>query len=194
MTGDTGWLLGVGTLALASATWAWAGVAGSKHDFAHRDWAGGDTCGACHSPHHEEPPAAAPLWDPQADLNRRFGTSLVGGAQAGAGTLICLRCHDGTIAKDAVSGQVRARFVHTASPGLFGAGHGTSDHPVGIVYPEAKEGFHPLNVVLAKGTVTLPDGRVECTSCHDPHDTSGAPYMLVTSNARSALCLTCHKK
>ncbi|MBN4058944.1 cytochrome c3 family protein [bacterium AH-315-J04] len=40
----------------------------------------------------------------------------------------------------------------------------------------------------------MPNGRVECTSCHDPHNQSGAPYMLVKSNARSALCLTCHKK
>ena len=46
----------------------------------------------------------------------------------------------------------------------------------------------------ATGTVTLPGGRVECISCHDPHNAAGEANMLVTSNARSALCLTCHDK
>ena len=44
------------------------------------------------------------------------------------------------------------------------------------------------------GKVLLPDGKIECTSCHDPHNQSGQPHMLVKSNRGSALCLTCHKK
>jgi predicted CXXCH cytochrome family protein len=42
--------------------------------------------------------------------------------------------------------------------------------------------------------VRLPDGRVECVSCHDPHNQSGTQAMLAVSNRRSALCLTCHVK
>ncbi|MBI3593131.1 MAG: hypothetical protein HY099_06610 [Nitrospirae bacterium] len=36
-------------------------------------------------------------------------------------------------------------------------------------------------------------GRVECPSCHDPHDPSRNTF-LRKSNAGSALCLTCHIK
>ena len=107
---------------------------------------------------------------------------------------MCLRCHDGTIARDTIAPVSRERFVNKQNPGLFGTGHGTSDHPVGIDYPQFDKGYRPVPSVIAKGTVALPDGKVECSSCHDPHNMSGLNYMLVASNARSALCLTCHRK
>ena len=77
---------------------------------------------------------------------------------------------------------------------MFSTGHKSSEHPVGVEYPQFDKGYRPLIAVVASGTVTLPDGKVECTSCHDPHDMSDEDYMLVTSNARSALCLICHRK
>ncbi len=54
---------------------AWAGIEGSKHDFAEKEWAGGDACGVCHGT-ESAPPTAAPLWDQNADLNRTFGAPL----------------------------------------------------------------------------------------------------------------------
>lgn len=176
----------------AAVQWTSAGIEGSKHDFSHADWSKDNACGACHSPHRESPPKAAPLWDQDADLSRTFGTPI--SQLAGQGTLICLRCHDGTVARDtlsAVAGDNKRR-IHRSS--LFDLGHGNGDHPVGIRYPSIDKGFHPTNKVIAGGAVVLPDGKVECISCHDPHNTSGEKYMLVTSNKRSALCLTCHKK
>ncbi len=179
---------------LTIAGLAWAGVEGSKHDFSHKAWTKGDTCSACHTPHTSNPPKAAPLWDPNADLSRTFGTPISSENRPGSGTLMCIRCHDGTIAKDTISGQAKKRFANKQHPGLFESGHQTSDHPVGVDYPGFDRGFHPETTVIAGGTVTLPAGKVECISCHDPHNTSGEPYMLVTGNGRSALCLTCHKK
>lgn len=41
------------------------------------------------------------------------------------------------------------------------------------------------------GTDLIP--RVECASCHDPHNTANGTF-LRRSNASSALCLTCHVK
>ena len=179
---------------LTIAGLAWAGVAGSKHDFSHKAWTGGDTCSACHTPHTSDPPKAAPLWDANADLSRTFGTPISGENRPGNGTLMCIRCHDGTIAKDTISGQAKERFANKQHPGLFQSGHQTSDHPVGVDYPDFQKDFHSETTVIAKGTVVLPDGKVECISCHDPHSTSGEKAMLVTGNQRSALCLTCHKK
>ncbi len=174
--------------------WAWGGIEGSKHDFSNAAWSGGDACIACHAAERDQPPAAAPLWDEDADLNRTFGAPLSRSKAAGPGTTMCLRCHDGTIARDNISPAARKRVVNRRSPGLFSTGHGTSDHPVGVDYPQFDKGFRPVTSVIAKGTVALPDGKVECSSCHDPHNMSGLDYMLVAGNARSALCLTCHRK
>ncbi|MFQ5591951.1 MAG: cytochrome c3 family protein [Phycisphaerae bacterium] len=181
---------------LFTGEWALGGVEGSKHDFSNRAWSGGNRCGACHSPHHSKPPAAAPLWDAKADLSQRFGTSAGRPKRPGPGrgTMICVRCHDGTIAKEALGGVKRKRFVNTQHPGVFSASQSPTDHPVGIDYPRFDKGFNPLTTVVAKGPVLLPNAKVECVSCHDPHNTTGVKYMLVKSNTRSALCLTCHKK
>jgi predicted CXXCH cytochrome family protein len=170
------------------------GIDGSKHDFSNQAWSADDKCGACHTPHRAGTPKAAPLWNPKADLTRRFGTSVTGAALPGNGTLVCLRCHDGGIASDMVPSAQNRRLVNKQNPSLSGTGHGGTDHPVGVPYPGFDRGYEPLTKVVAQGTVVLPDGKVECVSCHDPHDTSGTERMLVTSNARSALCLTCHRK
>ena len=171
-----------------------AGLEGSKHDFSNQEWTGGDRCVACHTAEAEEPPTTGPLWDPQADLSRTFGTRLGDTPGPGPGTLICLRCHDGTIARDSVGGIKTERYRHKLSPSLTRTGHGRSDHPVGVRYPSFDKHYRPMILVLGKRTVLLPGGKVECTSCHDPHDEAGLEAMLVTSNARSRLCLTCHKK
>ena len=186
--------LGVIVTLAAAGGLAWGGLEGSKHDFSKKSWSAGDTCGVCHTPHRDQPPKAAPLWDPAADLTRTFGRATTRALTPGSGTLMCLRCHDGTVAKETIAGVSRARFINQQNPGLFDAAHGGTDHPVGIEYPLFKKGYRPVTSVVAKGTVVLPQGRVECISCHDPHNTAGAAHMLVTANTRSALCLTCHKK
>lgn len=190
----------VGLVAVVALTggWAWAGIEGSKHDFSSEEWSGGELCAACHTPHRAEPPAAAPLWNPNADLNRTFGTSpgkrgLEDKPAPGAGTLSCLRCHDGTVASSTGTGVVSGGSINKQHPGAFTPAHEKSDHPVGVKYPAFGKGYHAQTSVVAKG-VPLPDGRVECVSCHDPHNEAGVKHMLVISNVRSALCLTCHKK
>lgn len=187
------------TMMASVAGLAVAGIEGSKHDFSNKDWAGGDSCGACHSPHRVEAPKAAPLWEPNANLKKRFGAASGGAAKEtsaapGRGTLLCIRCHDGTVARDTISGVGTDRFVNVQNPGVFGTGHGATDHPVGVEYPKIDRGYRPTENVTAGGAVQLPAGRVECTSCHDPHNQSGFSPMLVMSNSRSALCLTCHRK
>lgn len=186
-------------LTLGVGGWAWGGIEGSKHDFSGRPWANGETCGVCHTPHQSLPPKAAPLWNTKADLSRRFGTTALASTSKarpspGGGTQLCLRCHDGTVVAPSIANVKRDRFVNKHNPGIFRSAHGGTDHPVGIAYPQVNKKFRPMTSVVALGAVVLPKGRVECISCHDPHNTSGVAKMLVTSNARSALCLTCHDK
>lgn len=183
-----------GLVVTALSGWALAGIEGSKHDLSNKAWSGGETCGACHSPHSEAPPKAAPLWNAGADLSRTFGTAIGDRSAPGGGTRMCIRCHDGTIALDTITGMNADRFVNKQHTGLFKTGHGRTDHPVGVKYPLFDRGFRSASSVIARGEVRLPDGKVECISCHDPHNQSGNPRMLVMSNYRSSLCLTCHRK
>jgi predicted CXXCH cytochrome family protein len=176
-----------------------AEIAGSKHDLRHHAWSKADLCGTCHTPHRENPPAAAPVWDTNADLNQRFGTANDQMTIAAEGTQMCIRCHDGTVAKDTIGGIAQGRSNlassnRAARPGFSIAGHGSTDHPVGVPYPKLDKGYQPEVVLQSKNVVRVPGGRVECTSCHDPHNTAGHKDMLVMSNAGSALCLSCHKK
>jgi len=188
--------LGAASLAAAAIWGAYAlgGIEGSKHDFTSKDWSGGDLCAACHTPHRHEPPRAAPLWQPAADLTRRFGSAIGGPGGPALGTLMCMRCHDGTLARDTLGGLKQSRFLNVSNPAIFTTGHGTNDHPVNVEYPQFDRGYRPLNFVTAAGLIPVPDGRIQCSSCHEPHDAQDQPYMLVMSNARSALCLTCHDK
>jgi predicted CXXCH cytochrome family protein len=175
------------------------GLEDSKHDFSHEDWTGGDLCLACHAQSSDEMPAEAPLWNPSADFQRTFGDALrrepgEERSAAGGGSIICMRCHDGTMARDMFGGLTAPSAVNIQHPAFLTSGHGGTSHPVGVEYPQFERDFRPMNFVLSEGKVLLPDGKVECISCHDPHNQEGARYMLTKSNERSALCLTCHRK
>lgn len=69
----------------------------------------------------------------------------------------------------------------------------SADHPIGIPYPDSPQ-FAPFppGGKFPSG-VRLVNGRVECVSCHDPHNPSIQPF-LVTADSGSALCYTCHVK
>jgi predicted CXXCH cytochrome family protein len=138
----------------------------------------------------------------------------VGGATAGTAdvTNLCLSCHDGTVAvhtlynvpneADPVTitagGNVDVDGKITGDP-LVGTSL-TNDHPVNFIYDGAlATADGGLNTpdsadwVDAAQTVPLFDTTVQCASCHDPHDNSFAPFMVI-DNTGSALCTTCHIK
>ncbi|MFQ5413556.1 MAG: cytochrome c3 family protein [Phycisphaerae bacterium] len=192
------WLLH-GLVLGGSAIGAWwgGGIAGTKHDFSREGWSEGQICLPCHAPHNAEPPGPAPLWDRGASATESY--TLYGGARGmpHAGSLACLSCHDGSTAIDAYGGMQGKMLIQARSGGRtrIGAEHDlNTDHPVGVRYPENRRGFKPVVQVLAAGEVVLPNGYVECISCHDVHNQYGGAFFLVKSNARSGLCLSCHNK
>jgi hypothetical protein len=150
------------------------GLQGSKHDFSSEEWTGGDSCIACHADRREDFPAEAPLWNPSAEFNRTFGDAVQDRdgrlSLPGDGTMICMRCHDGTMAKDMFGGLAPPSSANKRHPAILTTGHGRTNHPVGVAYPAFDRDFRPLNAVLSEGKVLLPDGRIECISCHDPHN------------------------
>ena len=71
----------------------------------------------------------------------------------------------------------------------------SDDHPVNFTYNTTLQGN---DGELADPTTSpvadlLVGGKVQCSSCHDPHKTTYTPF-LVADNGDSALCRTCHQK
>ena len=188
-----------------------AGVAGTGHDLT-----GGGTfnsgsdelCVHCHTPHNST--IAVPLWNHtlSSATNYTYYTSDtldLGGTDQDASlgiTAMCMSCHDGTVAMNSLINPLQDTASNPTNTGTMPAGLGLmgvdlrNDHPVGFAYtdasltdPDIPDAFTPANGVL------LFSGRVECASCHDPHNSTAEQQpFLVAANTASVICTTCHSK
>ncbi len=94
----------------------------------------------------------------------------------------CLSCHDGTVAGDA------GRHVTSIRAGT------AFEHPLGVELLTKNAG-RPDEVRFVSAAsldprIRLFNGKVGCLSCHSVY--SKHEKLLVMSNARSALCMSCH--
>lgn len=197
-------------------------VVASKHNISQRavdnpteltDY--GEVCVYCHTPHGGQQSTNAPLW------NRAFGSGpytmydqawsstidMTVEAQPVGVSLACLSCHDGTIGLDVITNRPNATSgtapIGTTmpaedAPNQFFANLGTNlrnDHPISITYSTAADPAFNAPDVNNKinGELPLYSGRVECGTCHNPHNTTNEPF-LRKSNGASSLCTTCHVK
>jgi predicted CXXCH cytochrome family protein len=188
-------------------------ILGSKHNFAVgstaevRSSTEQRVCTFCHSPHLPKPAPA--LWSHEESAVAEYGpyTSTTLGSQVGQpGTAdsskLCLSCHDGTVALGNMADGASIPFVQgsqyrlpPSSPSnLYKGTNLAANHPFSFQSANTIETQAPP----AKDPVRLDStGRVQCTTCHDPHNEYIDPTVgkfLVEPNARSALCLTCHTK
>ena len=190
-----------------------AGIRETKHDLSvdsgNEIHAATETqiCVFCHIPHNASP--AAPLWnreDPGQTYtpyySSTFDTSVVDPTydQPTGASLLCLSCHDGTIALgDLLSEEVPIEMADgvTTLPSDHRSNLGTDlsdDHPVSFVYSRAlaDSDGNLVDPLLLTGEVKLDrNGQLQCTSCHDPHDNSNGDF-LVMDAIGGALCETCH--
>ncbi|MCX6895038.1 MAG: multiheme c-type cytochrome [Verrucomicrobia bacterium] len=160
-----------------------------------------EICIFCHTPHNSS--TQAPLWNrfdsgASYTLYSSTTTKAVIGQPTGASKL-CLGCHDGTVAL----GMVRSRAANiamrngvTTLPGTSAANLGTDlsdDHPISFPYNSALVSANgQLNSPPTTGKVHVdPNGSLQCTSCHEPHDPQYGSFLAV-DNTASALCVTCH--
>jgi predicted CXXCH cytochrome family protein len=195
---------------------AWAGISGTEHDFSGAGWSGGEICVVCHTPHNGDITLEAPLWDhdvtavtdysvyTSATLTAEGGTI----GQPGSVSLLCLSCHDGTVAIDSFGGSAGTIFLTSTDTGYVGEDL-SDDHPIGLTYNAALSVSDPglydptttdaaivekpgnIDVAMLFGTG---NDQLECASCHDPHQAATVEPFLRKSNATSQLCLTCHNK
>ena len=211
---EVGWILVLSCVGISSAIVASpdnpAAVVGSKHDLSVRGTGSvvssqNDPCVFCHASHlpGDNTTTSDFLWNRDLpSVAYRFSDRSTGTAGSPTGSpnrsKLCLSCHDGTTAP----GQTISKGTIRTSGGLGKAkvlGTDLSvDHPVAIM-PVDNGGLVPSlfgsTPRSSDSEVVLFDGRVECTSCHTPHQPDIDPIagnFLVRPNTRGALCLACH--
>ena len=202
-----------GFVAVAPAAAQADNVTTTKHNMSARSGLTNynEVCVYCHTPHNGSGPANAPLWNrafgtgPYAMYNNAFSSTIdmtVAATPQGV-SLACLSCHDGTIGLDVIVNRPNADTAlagtGTTMPGNAGqffANLGTNlqnDHPVSITYDATLDPGFVAASAGKVGTLPLYTGRVECGTCHNPHNSTNSPFLRI-GNSTSTLCRTCHIK
>jgi predicted CXXCH cytochrome family protein len=160
-------------------------------------------CEFCHLSHSASADGA--LWardrSAAAYVPYSSSTAIAQPGQPTGTSILCLSCHDGTIALGEILNRdtphSMAGGVTTMPPG--GGLQGTDlsdDHPISFEY---SAGLASQNGELATpGTVSnqLPldlNGELQCTTCHDPHDSPFAK-LLRMPKIGSQICIECHRE
>jgi predicted CXXCH cytochrome family protein len=153
------------------------------------------------------------------DIQHQLNADQVGGLSTNPGVVskLCLSCHDASVAVSSYGnlGEGKASSKHTGSVlitatagGRFGIGvNGNlqNHHPIGFDYTLVQAvddeiaditttllGNNPYGLTIEN---LLWGGRMECSTCHDVHNTknTGSKFVWV-DDENSNLCLSCHLK
>ena len=194
-------------------------IKGTAHDLSDKGFNIGENCIICHTPHNSDISITiTPLWNhhPSSSTYTMYFTdddSLQ--AQPTGESKLCLSCHDGVSAIDKFGGRTTATFM-SGTAGANVSNEQSDSHPLSIQFNSAIAAKNPSLYDPAVTTVTigsgsentrtgtiaellLPNGRVQCNSCHDVHNNfvgnnaKDQPFLKITK-ARSEICLTCHNK
>ena len=162
-----------------------------------------EICIFCHTPHASSPQGA--LWnrnDPSVSYvlynNLISSTFQATDGQPDGASVLCLSCHDGTIAL----GNVLSRTTNITIAGASSTMQGNSnistdlsdDHPVSFIYNSTlatNDGqmlFPPTHPVVLDA-----NSKLQCTSCHDPHNNTYDKFLVATKQY-SELCFNCHER
>ena len=156
-------------------------------------------CIFCHTPHSSLP--AAPLWnrnDPGISYTLYQSSTLQAApGQPDGSAILCLSCHDGTIALgNVVSRTSDITFAGGITTMPAGGGNLTTDlsddHPVSFTYSVASSGDNQIKAAPVM-PAQLENGKVQCVSCHDPHNDINGKFLVATKQY-SDLCFKCHDR
>lgn len=159
----------------------------------------------------------APLNGPKhAQSTDALGTSQETFDRIGAASLLCLSCHDGTIAVNeyghdpqSTKSQSSGVTFIAAEYSIGASGYLSNHHPIGFLYDAAAgldNEIYDSNTAVFDQTYDgvsniipvsnfLSDGKMECSSCHAVHNTGNSgEKLLYVSDKNSNLCLSYHKK
>lgn len=171
-------------LILSFSTFSAAGVIGSPHDLRGKTSFGNpqEVCKVCHIPHSA---TRGSHLNPAGRYFTSSNITVYGGtiSQPANSSAVCLSCHDGILAPAVGTSKIDY----------------SNSHPFSLVYP-SKSGFAGAvggKITGSNGTLPLEgttQNRVECGTCHNPHEGGPSRNFLRIENTNSSLCLTCHQK
>ena len=195
----------IGVLSLSGSSQA--DIQGSAHDFSAID-PDQRICIFCHTTHNADTSVeAAPLWNHEV-TNQTYQlynspTLDATPSQPTGASLLCLSCHDGTVAVDSYGGRQGVIFL--GGDVAVGADGLSNDHPVSIAYDDSlaaqDSNLYPPSSTPSSlgGTISedmLLNDQLQCSSCHDVHNGGAAEAvgnsLLIVPTVQSQLCLTCH--
>lgn len=159
-----------------------------------------DVCGYCHTFHTPIP--MNPMWNKKSAgqnyiLYNSSTLQALPGQPDGA-SILCLSCHDGTIATGNINNNLKNIIDFTSSDRLLQNKYNltkdlSDDHPISFIYDAnlAVIDGHLKDPSVIISPIKLDDQKMQCTTCHDPHY-NGDNKFLTVSNKYSELCLECH--
>ncbi len=179
------------------------GTEESCHNFSHEEWLPvTQICRTCHIPHRIRGNKTLKrykkglLWKKKIEsltyslYNSSWSSSLTGmrdtawtspitGRQGGMPdglSKLCLSCHNGTIAPDIFN-------LH---------------HFVSLEYDVTKAELRDPDIIKmgVSGPISeiLNGGKIQCSSCHDPHDEESVAGTRLLRVEKDKICLVCHLK
>ena len=161
---------------------------------------GNQVCLPCHTPHNALLYGSDNvLWN-HAATGETFVMYYSTTGQPEGPSKLCLGCHDGVTAVDNYGGNGGTGKVITGAAALDA--DLSNDHPIGIAYPTTRPSEYNDPSTFAPGINNGPGvrlveinsvDRVECTSCHEPHN-NGLGTFLRAPLQESYICLQCHIK
>ncbi len=161
-----------------------------------------EICLFCHTPHNAR--TNYPLWnrnDPSGFTYTLYGSSTLDAVpgQPDGASILCLSCHDGTIALgNVISRPTTIDFTPVTTMPVGNTNLTTDlsdDHVISFVYNAAlavTDGqLKDPSAITAP--VALENTKVQCIACHDPHANLYSDF-LVTTSQNSDLCMSCHDR
>jgi predicted CXXCH cytochrome family protein len=160
-----------------------------------------EICKFCHTPHNSSP--QAPLWNRSSSgvTYTLYSSSTLNAipGQPDGSSMLCLSCHDGTVALGNIVNGPAVSFASGVT--VMPAGKKnlstdlSNDHPISFLYDAALASTDGqlVNPSGITPPVDLEKSKMQCTSCHDPHKNLFSNF-LVTTSQTSALCLSCHTR
>jgi predicted CXXCH cytochrome family protein len=161
-----------------------------------------EVCIFCHTPHNSSP--VSPLWNRNntGQIYTLYTSSTIQATmgQPDGSSILCLSCHDGTIA---LGNVVSRSSTIDFSAGITTMPNSNSnlttdlsdDHPISFLYTTtlASNDGQLKDPTLITWPVELENSKVQCTSCHDPHKNLYTSFLKISSK-NSELCLSCHNR